>query len=100
MEVRNTHPVLLVHGLWDSAARLAPLVRGLAARGVEPLATVDLRPSDGRAPIATLGEQVCARADAVRAEHGCEHRSDGDGTPPLPEHVGEPSWREIGRAHV
>jgi pimeloyl-ACP methyl ester carboxylesterase len=72
MEVRNTHPVLLVHGLWDSAARLAPLVRGLAARGVEPLATVDLRPNDGRAPIAALGEQVCARADAVRAEHGCE----------------------------
>jgi len=72
MEVRNTHPVLLVHGLWDSAARIAPLVRGLAARGVEPLATVDLRPNDGRAPIAALGEQVCVRADAVRAEYGCE----------------------------
>jgi triacylglycerol lipase len=63
------HPVLLVHGLWDSSVRIAPLARGLASRGIGPIACVDLVPSDGRAPIAVLGEQVAASADALRVEH-------------------------------
>jgi triacylglycerol lipase len=62
-------PVLLVHGLWDTAGRLAPLVEGLRARGIEPLATVDI-PNHGGVPFEQLGELVRARADALLAEHG------------------------------
>ena len=65
-------PVLLVHGLWDSPVRLAPLSEGLVARGIRKVASVHLRPADGRAPIAALAEQVAAHAEALTHEHGCE----------------------------
>jgi triacylglycerol lipase len=63
--------VLLVHGLWDSSLRLAPLARGLRDRGIDPVVPMDI-PSAGRAEIAALGERVCARADALLAEYGAE----------------------------
>jgi triacylglycerol lipase len=62
-------PVLIVHGIWDSRARMAALERGLVARGVEHARAFDLKPNDGRAPIATLAEQVKRQADALRDEH-------------------------------
>lgn len=64
-------PVLLVHGLWDSSARLAPLARGLRERGVDPVVVMDI-PSSGRAPIAALGEQVRVRAEALAVEHAVD----------------------------
>jgi triacylglycerol lipase len=49
---------LLVHGIWDSASRLAPLKEGLSARGLTNVTALDLVPNDGRAPIPELAEQV------------------------------------------
>lgn len=65
------HPVLVVHGLWDSAARTEPLVRGLRGQGLAQVSTFDLRPTTGSAPISELGRQVQVRVDALREEHGC-----------------------------
>ena len=65
-------PVLLVHGIWDSAASIAPLARGLATRGFERVTSFDLKPSDGSATIPELAEQVRAQVDALLARHGCD----------------------------
>ena len=62
-------PVLLVHGLWDSRLRIAPMARGLAARGVAHVHSFDLEPSSGRAPIAELARQVKREADALLERH-------------------------------
>jgi len=63
-------PVLIVHGIWDSRARVRTLERGLIARGIEQVVAFDLKPNDGRAPIATLAEQVKRQADALFEQHG------------------------------
>ena len=63
-------PVLLVHGIWDSSSRLEPMAAGLRSRGVASVHAVDLVPSDGRAPIATLGALVAREAEAVAAREG------------------------------
>jgi len=65
-------PVLVVHGLWDSRARIEPLVRGLRQRGIPDVSSFDLEPNTGRAPIAELGRQVQAQVDALRARRACE----------------------------
>lgn len=62
-------PVLVVHGLWDSQIRIEPLVRGLVARGLSDVASFDLVPNTGRAPIAELARQVQVHAAALSAEH-------------------------------
>ena len=67
--VRSAAPVLLVHGLWDSPVRLHPLSRGLIERGIGTVATVHLRPADGRAPIAALADQVRTHAEALARDH-------------------------------
>ncbi|UJR82551.1 lipase family alpha/beta hydrolase [Sandaracinus amylolyticus] len=65
-------PVLLVHGIWDRAADLAALQRGLERRGIAPVRAMDLVPNDGRAPILVLAEQVASRASELAREHGTE----------------------------
>jgi triacylglycerol lipase len=65
-------PVLVVHGLWDSVARIDPLLRGLRSRGLAQVSSFDLVPNSGRAPIAELATQVQTHADALRREQGCE----------------------------
>jgi triacylglycerol lipase len=55
-------PVVVVHGIWDSARRIAPLVHGLEARGFTAVHAPDLRPSSGAAPLEMLAAQV---ADCV-----------------------------------
>jgi triacylglycerol lipase len=65
-------PVLLVHGIWDSAARLEPLRAGLSTRGVTRVGALDLSPNDGRAHIEALGEQVDREARTLMATHGAE----------------------------
>jgi triacylglycerol lipase len=56
--------VLIVHGIWDSAVRIAPLATALRARGFKEVHAFDLLPNDGRARIEHLAEQV-AREVAV-----------------------------------
>ncbi|HKP58780.1 MAG TPA: alpha/beta fold hydrolase [Polyangiales bacterium] len=65
-------PVLLVHGLWDSSARIEPMVQGLQLRGIRELWSFDLEPADGRAPIPELARQVQAQVDALLERHACE----------------------------
>lgn len=63
---RGRIPVLLVHGIWDTGAKLANLRRAIEARGRD-VEAIDLRPNDGRAPILELAAQVGARVDALIA---------------------------------
>lgn len=67
-----SRPVLLVHGIWDSSTRLAPLRAGLERRGLTHVRAIDLVPNDGRAPIAELGKIVAREAEALRRESGAE----------------------------
>lgn len=62
-------PVLVVHGILDSRARMHALVRGLGARGIAPVLAFDLKPNDGRAPIAALARQVEREAAPLVAQH-------------------------------
>lgn len=63
-------PVLVVHGIWDSARRMAPLVNGLRDRGLPHVHAFDLIPTWGTASIATLGQTVIHEARALAAAHG------------------------------
>ncbi|WP_438005006.1 alpha/beta fold hydrolase [Sorangium sp. So ce321] len=60
-------PILLVHGIWDSAARIDCLRAGLAARGVDRASAFDLVPNDGRASIERLAAQLDAAVEAALA---------------------------------
>ncbi len=62
-------PTLLVHGIWDSSQRLAPLRAGLEARGVSPVHALDLVPNTGRAPLPLLARQVDEAARALLRTH-------------------------------
>lgn len=62
-------PTLLVHGIWDTGAKLSRLRAGLVARGIDPVELLDLRPNDGSASIATLAETVETRARALVQRH-------------------------------
>ena len=66
-------PILCVHGIWDSAARLTPLVRGLVAQGLSPVQAFDLVPNDGSASIEALGAQLANQVESVRRAHACSH---------------------------
>lgn len=65
-----TRPVLIVHGIWDSRARMRELEQGLVARGFPHIRAFDLKPNDGRAPLAALAAQAKQQADALLEEHG------------------------------
>lgn len=63
-------PTLLVHGIWDTGAKLDRLRRGLSARGIAPVSCLDLKPNDGSARISVLAESVENAARALVEEHG------------------------------
>jgi triacylglycerol lipase len=63
-------PVLIVHGIWDSRARMRELEHGLIARGFPHVRAFDMTPNDGRASLSTLAEQAKHQADALLQEHG------------------------------
>ncbi len=66
----ETTPVLLVHGIWDTAAVMMPLKKGLERRGIERVHAIDLVPRGGRASIAELGAIVAREADALAEREG------------------------------
>jgi triacylglycerol lipase len=61
-----------VHGIWDSARRIAPLTRGLTARGFQHVKAMDLTPPWGNARLEALAEQVQRYVAEVRRESGHE----------------------------
>ena len=60
-------PVLVVHGLWDNTRRIAPLVRGLQARGLTKVHAFNLVPASGSAPLEVLATQVAEQARCLHA---------------------------------
>jgi triacylglycerol lipase len=67
-----TKPVLLVHGIWDTGAKLGPLRRGLERAGLGPIEAIDLSPNDGRASILELASQVEHAARHLALRESCE----------------------------
>ena len=62
----RTRPTLLVHGIFDSVARLYPLERGLRSRGIHRVLPVELRPATGVARLEVLGQQLASAAERAR----------------------------------
>ena len=69
MSATAKRPVLLVHGIWDTGARLGTL-RGAIERRGRTVETIDLVPNEGRAPIRALAKQVAARVESLRSVSG------------------------------
>lgn len=65
-------PVLLVHGIWDTGAKLATLRAAIERAGRRVVTAMDLVPNDGRAPLHVLAEQVRARVESLARAHGAE----------------------------
>jgi len=63
------NPVLLIHGIDDTHAAMAPLGRYLEARGWRPFA-FDMVPNDGQVGFEALAKQVKAQVATVRAQTG------------------------------
>jgi pimeloyl-ACP methyl ester carboxylesterase len=53
-------PVVVVHGIFDSAERIDPLTRGLCARGVGPLSAIDLTPRYSTPPLEVFAQQLAS----------------------------------------
>jgi triacylglycerol esterase/lipase EstA (alpha/beta hydrolase family) len=58
-------PVLLVHGIWDTGTKLAPIARGLEAAGVPRTACITLSKNDGSVHLMDLAREVAAAAAAL-----------------------------------
>jgi triacylglycerol lipase len=65
-------PVVLVHGIWDSARRIAPLAQGLARRGITRMHVMDLSPPWGNALLEKLAEQVHEAVESALAQSDFE----------------------------
>jgi triacylglycerol lipase len=61
-------PVVVVHGIWDDARTIGPLVRGLSGQGVANVSAIELDPPWGNASIEVLAEQLAAFVERVRRE--------------------------------
>ncbi len=58
-------PVLLVHGIWDTGAKLAPMARALEAAGAPRAHAMTLSKNDGSVPLVELAAEVAAAAEAL-----------------------------------
>lgn len=58
-------PVLLVHGIWDTGAKLAAIARALEAAGAPRADAITLSKNDGSAPLLELAREVAAAAEAL-----------------------------------
>jgi triacylglycerol lipase len=62
-------PVVVVHGILDSAQRIDPLVRGLRAHGVGPLVAINLTPRFSTPPLEVFAGQLQRFVDATLRAH-------------------------------
>lgn len=58
-------PVLLVHGIWDTGAKLQPMARALERAGAPHAYSMTLSRNDGSAPMLELAREVADAADAL-----------------------------------
>ena len=58
-------PVLLVHGIWDTGEKLAPIARALEAAGVPRAECITLSINDGSASMLDLAREVAAAAEKL-----------------------------------
>lgn len=58
-------PVLLVHGIWDTGDKLAPMARTLEAAGAPRAHAMTLSKNDGSVPLVELAAEVAAAAEAL-----------------------------------
>lgn len=58
-------PVLLVHGIWDTGAKLAPMARALERAGAPRAEPITLSKNDGSAPLRVLAAEVADAAAAL-----------------------------------
>jgi len=68
--VSGETPVLLVHGIWDSGAKLGTMRAAIERAGRSIVQTIDLVPNDGRVPLRALAAQVQDRVESLAREHG------------------------------
>jgi triacylglycerol lipase len=64
-------PAIVIHGIFDPAIRVMPLVRALRARGVESVRRARV-PVLGTTRIEELAQLLAARVERVREQHGTE----------------------------
>jgi len=62
-------PVVVVHGILDNAKRIAPLLRGLRALGVGPLAAIDLTPRFSISSLEGYASQLEAFVETTLRAH-------------------------------
>ncbi len=60
------NPVLLIHGIKDTASKMEPMARYLRRQGWQ-VSTMTLRPSWGQLGLEVLGQQIASHADATFA---------------------------------
>ena len=58
-------PVLLVHGIWDTGSKLAPIAHALEAAGIPRALSITLSKNDGSASIMDLAREVAAAAETL-----------------------------------
>jgi triacylglycerol lipase len=63
-------PVVVVHGILDNAKRIDPLLRGLRALGVGPLAAIDLTPRFSTPPLEVFAAQLQGFVGDTLRVHG------------------------------
>jgi triacylglycerol esterase/lipase EstA (alpha/beta hydrolase family) len=58
-------PVLLVHGIWDTGSKLAPIAHALEAAGAPKAECITLSINDGSARLLDLAAEVAKAAEAL-----------------------------------
>lgn len=66
-------PVVVVHGIWDDARTVAPLVLALRRRGFSRVSAIELDPPWGTASIEELAGQLAEFVERARTQHAASH---------------------------
>jgi triacylglycerol lipase len=63
-------PIVVVHGIWDNARSVSPLVQGLMRRGHREVHALSLQPPWGMAPIEQLATQLATFIATLKTRLG------------------------------